>query len=376
MPEKPKKDNKKRILIISTVGLIYDGITSVVVSYLEAMKPEVSKQFDFYVAATIHTEPSIRERLTRLGCRIVELPNRRSKTLKYFVTLRKAVSKYRIDIVHAHGNSATLAVDLMAAFLGGCKVRIAHSHNTRCDQVRADKLLRPLFNRLYTKGLACGADAGKWLYKDREFEVLANGRDPEKYMFNAGIRKEMREKYGIQENEIIIGHVGGFVEQKNHKFLIRIYRDFLKKHSDSKLYLIGVGPLKEQIEKDAEDLKERVFFIGATDYVEKYLQMMDLMLLPSLFEGLPLVAIEWQLNGLPCLIADTVSKECALCDLVHFVTLEKGTGEWVKAMEKTLDERKTSDRAANSDSAVKNAARKGFDIRVSADRLAQIYKNN
>ena len=141
---------KNKVLIISTVGLRYDGITSVITSYLEAMDDS-----DLCIAliGTIKVEPNVRAKIEALGYKIIELPNRRTNTIKYFFALRNYVYQNKIDIVHVHGNSATMAIDLLAAKLGGCRKMIAHSHNTRCDQERADKLLRPLFYNLYTEAL-------------------------------------------------------------------------------------------------------------------------------------------------------------------------------------------------------------------------------
>ena len=135
--------NNKKILIISTVGLIYDGITSVVVSYLKAMNRE---DLEIYVVGTINVKESIRKQIESLGCKVVDFPDRRNDTMRYFLQLSKFIRKNKIDIVHAHGNSGTLAIEMVAAWLGGCKKRIAHSHNTKCDQVKADKILRPIFN--------------------------------------------------------------------------------------------------------------------------------------------------------------------------------------------------------------------------------------
>lgn len=162
----------RRILIISTVGLIYDGITSVIVSYLKAMNRE---GLDIYIVGTIDVKDSIRNQIEAMGCKVIELPNRRSNPMNYFFQLSKFVRKKKIDVVHAHGNSGTLAIEMVAAWLGGCKKRIAHSHNTKCDQVKADKLLRPIFNIFYTDALACGSEAGRWLLEEKNLKYCKMG---------------------------------------------------------------------------------------------------------------------------------------------------------------------------------------------------------
>lgn len=361
------KMNKRRVLIISTVGLIYDGITSVITSYLEAMD---LSNLDVYVAETIKAESSIENRIMNLGCKIVNLPNRRTETLRYFMALQKFVRHNRIEVVHAHGNSATLAVDLLAAKLGGCKKRIAHSHNTKCDQVRADRMLRPLFYHLYTDALACGEEAGKWLFGNRPFMVLRNGRNVEKYKFNAIVRERMRKQYGFKD-ELVIGHVGGFVEQKNHAFLIEIFRDVLKIKSNAKLVLVGDGMLRKYIKESVSDISDSVLFIGTTDRVEDYLQMMDVMVLPSLFEGVPLVVIEWQINGLPCLISDTVTAGCKVTNHITFLSLSKTSKEWSETIININNNNKRKDNSIVDYEMVKDSI---YNISYLAKELLRVYE--
>lgn len=354
----------KKVLIVSTVGLIYDGITSVITSYLQAMNLE---GLDVYVAGTIDVKPNIRKQIEDCGCAVVEFPNRRTETFKYFCALIKFVRKNHIEVIHAHGNSGTLAIEMVAAWLGGCKKRIAHSHNTKCNQVRADKILRPLFNIFYTDGLACGDSAGQWLFGNKKFEVLTNGRDIEKYKFNLETRNKIRSEHGIND-EIVIGHVGGFVDQKNHKFLVEIYRELRQLEPNCKLYMIGDGPLKHDIEKLCCDLD--VIFTGAIDNIPDYLNAMDGMLLPSLFEGLPLVAIEWQINGLPCLFADTITKDCGLMPNMKFVSLDESPKTWALEI---LNLIRNNNRLRYSVMATSVVEEAGFDIKQNAEQLRKMY---
>lgn len=354
----------KKILIVSTVGLIYDGITSVITSYLQAMNLE---GLDIYVAGTIEIKPNIRKQIEACGCKVVEFPNRRKEPWKYFLALARFIKKNHISVIHAHGNSATLAVEMVAGCLGGCKKRIANSHNTKCNQVKADKLLRPVFNVFFTDGLACGEAAGKWLFGNREFETLANGRDVEKYKFNAETRKNIRASLGIK-NELAIGHVGGFVEQKNHRFLVEIYRELRKLDPDCRLFMIGDGPLQPEIKKLCDELN--VTFTGAIDNIPEYLNAMDGMLLPSLFEGLPLVVVEWQINGLPCIVSDVVTQESGFTDLIKFESLKSSSMVWATDL---LEKIKESERERDSADAIVEAREKGFDICESASRLREIY---
>ena len=356
----------RKIIIVSTVGLIYDGITSVITSYLEAINRD---DLEIYVVATIKSDPRIEEKISNLGCHIVHLPSRRENTIQYFLSLISYIKKNNIDVIHAHGNSATLSIEMIAGFLGGCKKRIAHSHNTKCDQVKVDKLLRPLFYLFYTDALACGKEAGEWLFKNRPFYVLKNGRSIEKYAFSEKTREKIRNSYHISD-ELVLGHVGGFFEQKNHQFLIQVYREILKIRPNTKLFLIGDGPLKKEIEEISSDLGDRVIFIGTTDKVSDYLQAMDGMIFPSLFEGFPLVVIEWQINGLPAVLSDSITKDCQITESVKFESLKQDAAIWANNILKLIT---TSDRKTNSAAATELVKKAGFDISDNAENLRKIY---
>lgn len=356
---------KTKVMIISTVGLIYDGITSVILSYLRVMD---LSNIDIYIAGTIKVEPTIKMELETLGCSIVDLPSRREKPALYFLALTAFLRQNNVDIIHAHGNSATLAIELMAGLLGGCKKRIAHSHNTRCDQIYIDKILRPLFYHLYTDALACGQDAGEWMFAGNSFTIIKNGRDFKQFTFNREIRDEMRARYGIKD-ELVIGHVGGFVEQKNHRFLLDVYREIHKIEPTAKLFLIGDGVLRKEIERLASDLEEVLIFTSNVDNVPDYLQMMDGMLLPSLFEGFPLVVVEWQINGIPALVSDTIDRACAITDLVKFMSLQEPASTWAKEMLRWCNRR-----AAVSEVDLDSVRKAGFDIRKEVDKLERLYR--
>lgn len=354
------------VLIVSTVGLLYDGITNVVLSQLRALNMD---ELDIHVVSTVVEEPQIAKEIESLGCKIVRIPHRKKNTTRYFLSLIGYIRKNNISVIHAHGNSATLAIEMLAGLIGGCKKRIAHSHNTKCEQVMADKLLRPLFYSLYTDALACGEAAGKWLFRNRKFIVLTNGRDTNYFKFNSEIREIMRDKLGLSSNSLAFGHVGAICEQKNHSFLLGIYESLLTKYPASKCFIIGDGPMREQIEKKAKSISDRIVFTGNIPNVNDYLQAMDGMLLPSLFEGLPLVVVEWQMNGLPCVVSDVVTEECAFSSLIWFESLESKPETWAqKIVEKLSDNREK-----NSKDAIICARNKGFDIYDTAKILKRIY---
>lgn len=362
------KEKKKKILVVSTVGLIYDGITSVILSYLKAMD---LMDLDIHVVSTIRAEENIVYQIEKLGCTLVPLPDRKTDTKKYALSLARYIKTNNIQVIHAHGNSGTLAIEMAAAWLGGCKRRIAHSHNTKCSQIKADKILRPIFNRLYTEAIACGEDAGKWLFGNRPFKVLANGRDVKEYAYSEKNRTRLRKYYGI-EDKVVVGHVGGFVTQKNHRFLLRVYKAISEKEKDAAFFLIGDGILRKEMEEYAQELKmkDKIIFTGNIDNVNEVLSAMDGMLLPSLFEGLPLAVIEWQMNGLPVILADSVTSECIFSDMAGVKSLNASAEEWA---EELLGMIKRNNRLENSEKNISAAKQAGFDIQASASELRAIY---
>ncbi|MGP8310866.1 glycosyltransferase [Enterocloster aldenensis] len=358
----------RKILIISTVGLIYDGITSVIISYLYTLD---RTNLDIYIASTIKCEKSIREKIENLDCHVIDFPSRRAETFKYFISLITFIIRNDIDVIHAHGNSGTLAIEMMAGSLGGCKKRIAHSHNTKCNQIKMDKFLRYIFNISYTDALACSEAAGKWLFGKRKFTILENGRNIATYLYNPDSRSEIRKRYKIGNN-IAIGHVGGFVPQKNHKFILKVFQSILKQEASAKLFLIGDGELKPDIIKETKELgiEDNICFTGNIDYVPEFLSAMDGMILPSHFEGLPLVAVEWQINGVPFVMSDTVTDETIFTDNLVKIPLTSVPDIWAKNLLTLIA---NCDRQQMSIIGAREAVNAGFDLERSAIVLKDLY---
>ena len=345
----------KKVLIINTVGLMYDGITSVILSYLQAMNLE---GLEIYIAGTITVKENIRKQLEDIGCNVVDFPDRKAETLLYFISIIKFIRKNNIDIIHAHGNSGTLAIEMVAGWFGGCKKRIAHSHNTKCNHFREDQILRPVLYTFCNERLACGEEAGRWLFKNKSFFILKNGRDINKFLFDNSMRLDIRKKMHL-ENKLCIGHVGGFVEQKNHKYVLKIFSEIKKNSPNVKFFLIGEGTLKREILEISQNLDLDICFCGNIDNVNMYLHAMDGMVLPSLFEGLPLVLIEWQLNGLPCVVSDTVTDECKFLNSTKYLSLKESPKKWAQELLLTVN---NISREKNSELGVKVISDAGFDI--------------
>lgn len=357
-----------KILIYSTNGVHRDGITQWLIQAVSTMDRRGIEQVD--TIAFPEAYATYIDQLHAVGVGTHFLPSRRKNPIAYALALRRLVRRHSYDIVHISGNSGTIAIDLLAC--AGVKARIVHSHNTAGWYPHADRLLRPLMNALITDRAACGHDAGRWLFGDAPFTVIPNGRDFSAYDFSPGTRDRIRAQLGIPDGRYVIGHVGGFNEQKNHAFLIEAFAAALKKSPDLHLILVGEGDLMPAAQAQARRLgiEGHVNFLGRRTDVGALICAFDLAVLPSLYEGFPTVAVEWQINGLPSLISSTVTQECAVTDLVRFLPAGD-LSAWAEAMADAPSH--DFDRTSASRSAQTMLRDAGYEAGGSVDRLNNLY---
>lgn len=359
----------KKVLIVCANVFGHNGIANVILNYYKAMD---KKKFNIDVLLINEPEEKIRKELEKNGSKVYVV-ERNTNPVKYLNEVTRIMKNNKYDLVHIHGNSATMAVELLAAKLAGIKVRIPHSHNTTSDHMRAHRLLQPLFNKLYTHGFACGVEAGKWLYGDKEFVVINNGIDVDKFQYKEEYRHEIRMKYD-KEDKIIIGHVGVFNYQKNHEKLIEIFKKVYDKNPNYVLMLIGEGENKSNIEELVKTmgLEKNVIFVGTTTDIEKYMMAFDVLLLPSRFEGLPLVLVEAQCTGLHCIASTNVSEESNITGLVDFYDYEKDVDKYVSRileLQKNVNTREELARKAKDD-----ICKKGYSIHDNARMIEELYQ--
>lgn len=209
------------------------------------------------------------------------------------------------------------------------------------------------------------------MFGKRKFTIIPNGRNLKKYEYDSKKRIEYRNKLGIASDALVIGHVGRFNRQKNHEYLVRVFSEVYKKKRNSYLVLVGTGEKVDEIKTLVKELElqNNVIFTGVIENVSDYLSAFDVMLLPSLYEGLPLVVIEWQIAGLSCIVSDTVTKECAITSLVKFESIKKEPVAWANDIGNlTLQNRNDSKEVVFSE--IKTA---GYDIESGAEKLRQMH---
>ena len=358
-----------KLLIINTVRFRLNGITSVIMNYHRNMDRQ-GIQTDFVVPNEV--SPEYREELERDGCRIYRL-ERKKNPLAYMCGLYRLMKKNKYDIIHVHGNSAMMFFDILPAKLAGVRVRIVHSHNTTCSHMKMHKLLLPFFQKCYTHGFACGKEAGEWLFGQKPYVELKNGINLKDYAYDETVRQQYRKRINAGDRTVI-GHVGNFIEQKNHTFLLDWYAKLAADSDDYLLLLISDGALMEAMKQKTRELglEKKVLFLGKTTEVAGYLQAMDMFVLPSLHEGLPVVLIEAQAAGLPCYVSETVTKQADLTDSLMFLPLND-IATWAETVKKGSSQ--CADRAATCMLWQREIAKAGYDVTQNAGRLKNLYSS-
>ncbi|MFW2488477.1 glycosyltransferase family 1 protein [Clostridium chromiireducens] len=348
-------------------GLEVNGVSNVVFTYYKSLdKSQIA--MDFSTGESI--DDRYRKEIEYNGNKLYIIKNRDSNPLKYIQALAAVIRKNRYDVVHVHGNSAMISIELLAAFLGGAKVRIAHSHNTTCDHLKVEKLMRIIFYHLCNVRIACGESAGEWMFRKRKFLILKNGIDLKQYIYSEEVRQKVRQKLGI-DRSFVVGHVGTFNYQKNQEFLVDIFAELLKNKPEALLLLVGSGEAMEDVKAKVQTLgiQDNVIFYGLANNVPELMMAMDVLVLPSRFEGLPCVLVEAQALGLPCIVSDKVSKEVAMTELLTFEKLENAESIWVKSILESYNTK----RNLNAKNSLKKLELEGYDIINSVKKLEECY---
>lgn len=252
----------------------------------------------------------------------------------YFQYMKRFFAEHpEYKIVHSHIDSMSF-LPLLAAKRAGVPVRIAHSHSASIDpdlKYPLKQCFRMGLPAVANHFLACGDKAGRFLYRGRAFRVIPNAIDPTAFIFDPEMRKAKREELMLNDR-LVLGHVGRFSYPKNHEFLVDVFVQVLKKNPNAVLMLVGTGETEPEIRARVQRLgiTESVLFMGSRSDVSSLYQVMDLFVMPSHYEGVPVVGIEAQFSGLPCIFSDRVSREVMFTDRCYFFELEKSAVQWAE----------------------------------------------
>ena len=366
------KKEKEPIRVAHVVGKwIGGGVESVLMNYFRHID-RTKIQFDFLCDFDSTDIPY--EEIESLGGKVILIPPYQ-KVFKYQKELIRIYKENKYKIVHSHINTMSI-FPLRAAKRAGVPVRIAHSHSTTNKKEWKKNLLKQVlrpFSKVYaTDYMCCSELAGRWLFGDKEYDkgnvyLLNNAIDLDKFKYDEEIRIRKRKELNIPEDALVIGHVGRFVEQKNHRFLIDIFDEVHKENKNSLLLLAGQGPLIDEIKEKVKrlDLEENVEFLGQRQDINELYQAFDVFCLPSLYEGLPVVGVEAQATGLLCVLSNDMTSETKVLDMTKFLSLNDELKKWSKEIQKKYL-RKHQEKVFQE---------KNFDINIESKKLNEKYLN-
>lgn len=363
---------KEPIRVLQIIGIVAGGgVEAVIMNYYEHID-RTKVQFDFIV----HNDNKIdiTQKVEAMGGRVYKVTPYYKNPIAFMYGIYKVIRDHHYRIVHSNMNTLS-AFSLFAAWAAGAPVRILHNHSTSSPGETKRNImkfiLRP-FARLFANHyLACSRLAGEWMYGRKMMDsgkvtIVNNAIDLKKYAFNPQKRKHLRKDLELTD-EFVIGHVGRFMFQKNHEFLIDIFAEAYKQNPHMALLLIGDGPLRPAMEEKVRKmgLTDHVQFLGLRNDVQDLYHVMDLFVLPSHYEGLPVVGVEAQANGLPCLFSTKVTKEAYLTHSAQFWDLEKGASKWAEEI--------ISIKCERNKKAGEELRQAGFEINKEAEKLVKFY---
>ncbi len=327
--------------IVSTMD--YGGVETLLMSiYRNIDRKKV--QFDFLCHNKL--ECKFKDEIEELGGHVYMVPGPKHVG---FIKYRKILLNFfhehnEFKIIHVHLNNRNGEIIWHAA-TAGIPIRISHSHISGVKYglvLQIYRLFGKFLNNKYsTHRLACSKEAGKYLFGNRDFTILPNAINTKRFIFSKDKRIILRKKLNVIDTEILFGHVGRFVHQKNHDFILKIFKECLDSGIKGRLLLIGGGELESSIRQIAKqlDINNKIIFGGEHSELGEYYSAMDVFLFPSLYEGLGIVAVEAQCSGLPVIASTEVPTEAKITDNMYFLSLNQPLFEWINVIKSIINNR-------------------------------------
>lgn len=333
----------KKVLI----GYILNGKSGGVDRYLMNVRQGLSgdARIDFL---TTHRSAELEAMLSKSGSRLFEVP-RATRPVEHYRAVKRIIDENKYDAVYFNISTGLMFPGVLAAKKVGAQRIVVHSHAAGADSAGGLKksvamllhrIGRIVISRSATDFFACSETAGNWMFTKRimnsnKFSIVNNAIRVENFVYDEDARKKTREALGIPDSALVLGHVGNFLYAKNHDFLIDVFAACHERHPDSRLIMVGDGPLRDGIEKKVYrlGLSKNTVFIGECESTAPYLQAMDIFLMPSHFEGFGIAAVEAQCTGLPCILSDSIPKSVDLTSLNSFLPTDNPIC-WADAIDK------------------------------------------
>ena len=337
----------KKIKILHILDNLHTGgAERIVFSYYQHFDTD-KIQVDFVITENDDgTKGMLEDSVLKMGGNIFRVPRKRKGYIKHLIAAHNVIKSGKYDIIHSHLDELS-AFYLLFALFSGTKIRICHSHLAGADRGFSVELLclflKPLMNIVTTHKFACGKDAaialwGKRAVKKEKVHIMNNAIDTDLFSYNETIRNDIRKKYNLSDCTVL-GTVGRLSYQKNSIFVIDVFYQYKLINTKSKLLIVGDGELESEMRKKVEDygIKEDVIFtVNRTD-VNQLMMAMDIFLLPSRFEGLPIVLVEAQSVGLSCYVSDKVTTEIKINPNIYYLPITDSTELWAKEIAKSYN---------------------------------------
>lgn len=295
----------------------------------------------------------------------------KKRPLKVFIELIKFYKNNKYDYIHLQTGSSAEIMYVFPFILFLKTKLITHSHNGNGTNKIVNSLFRPFVRLCTNTYLSCSDVAAKWLFgniKKEKYTIIKNGIDTKRFKFNDNARKKIREEYKISKNTKVIGHIGRFFVQKNHIKIIHIFNEILKNNKEYVLLLLGTGECENQIKEMVQELniEKNVIFAGTHINTEDYYSAFDFFLMPSLYEGLPIVGVEAQSCGVKCFFSNTIDKQVLISKDSIMLDLNKSDKYWANQI---LKSDVIKDRNGSNDEIIEN----GYSLFETIDLLERIY---
>ncbi len=343
-----------KILEVFGEPILNGGQEAFVVSFVKEIDSE-QFHFDLLTPYEVHND-SYQDIVDKKGGQIYSFGFQFKKDkgrLQIFKCFRAFLKTNRYEVVHINsGSTFFLAMACYIAKTSGVPKVIVHSHCSGNKENFKHMVIKrasaPIFTHYADEICACSLKAAQWKFSDSliydKLIIVKNGIDTTKFFYDSLKRDEIRKSMNIPQNTYVLGHVGRFTYEKNQKFLIDLFEKYAQVEKNSYLILVGDGENKEKLENYVQnrvDIRDKVLFVGNTKNVNDYLQVFDVFVFPSLYEGLPISAIEAESTGLPVLASDTITKDIAITDHIFFLPLSEEKKEWIVYLEKIKQDRGT-----------------------------------
>jgi len=339
----------KRVLCILSSMNAGGAETFLMKVYRQLDKTQYQMDFCINEPKECYYEQEIR----MLGGRLYRIPSKSESVLQFSKELKKVIRDNGYEYVLRVTSNAMGFMDLMIAKQAGAKRCIARSSNSSDGDGFKTWFAHQLGRRLYGRfvdvkiapsELAAAYTFGRKSVEQKQVFMLRNGLNLETYCYDPYGRQVIRAELGIEQDALVVGHVGRFTAQKNHRFVLESFAVIQKKNPSARLLLVGRGELEDEIHQQVENLglNGTVIFCGIRSDIPRILSAMDVFLFPSLYEGMPNTVVVAQATGLPCVIADTITKEADLTGLVNYLPLSAPAEYWASIVLQNIGNRRVN----------------------------------